>query len=99
MTKISNLTQEELNIKKKDRRKVIIYVCGAYFGDDNGRSINKNIEIAKKVAYNLLEEGFTVICPHLNFPCSLNNYISYNDILNSCLELVKISTYMYLLHN
>ena len=46
MTKISNLTQEELNIKKKDRRKVIIYVCGAYFGDDNGRSINKNIEIA-----------------------------------------------------
>ena len=99
MTKTSKLTEEELNIRKKDRRKVIIYVSGAYFGNDGGRNIDKNIETAKKAAFSLLEAGFTVITPHLNFPGAVNNYISYNDILDSCLELVKVSHYMYLLDN
>ena len=79
----------------KNRRKIIIYICGAYFGNDNGQSINQNIEKAKEVAIQLTNKGFTVICPHLNFP----KEIDYESALESCLELIKISTYIYLLDN
>jgi len=40
---------------------MILYLAGKYRGD-----IDANIAAARKVAIELWEAGFTVICPHLN---------------------------------
>lgn len=40
---------------------MIIYLAGKYTGD-----IDANIAAARKVAIELWEKGYTVICPHLN---------------------------------
>jgi len=49
-----------------DKRKIIVYVSGAYNGDDKGKSIDSNIKLAREAAIELLQRGFMVIVPHLN---------------------------------
>ena len=35
-------------------------------GKDEGKSIKRNIKVARKAAIKLWELGYTVLCPHLN---------------------------------
>jgi hypothetical protein len=55
---------------KMNRRSILIYTAGPYspYTDyENGpHAIAENIAVAKLMSIRLWEEGFTVICPHLN---------------------------------
>ena len=83
-----------------NKRKLIIYVSGAYMGKDNGKSINNNIKLARKEAIKLWERGYTVICPHLN----TQNFekdckCTYDDYLIGDCELIKRCNGVLMLDN
>jgi len=72
---------------------MILYIAGKYRGD-----IDANIAAARKVAIELWEAGFTVICPHLNTAhferdCSIpeDNYIKGDlHILSRCDAVIML---------
>jgi hypothetical protein len=83
-----------------NKRKLIIYVSGAYMGKYNGKSINNNIKLARKEAIKLWERGYTVICPHLN----TQNFekdckCTYDDYLIGDCELIKRCNGVLMLDN
>jgi len=83
-----------------DKRKVIVYVSGAYYGKDNGKSINSNIRLAREAAIELWERGYTVICLHLNTQnfekdCKL----TYDDYLIGDCEIIKRCDVVFMLDN
>jgi hypothetical protein len=83
-----------------DKRKIIVYVSGAYYGKDSGQSIKSNVELAKQAAIELWERGYGVICPHTNShftkeECNCN----YDDYLVSYLEIVKRCNVVFMLDN
>lgn len=49
----------------KQKKKLLVYVAGPYSATDH-EGIARNIDQAREVAKTLWEEGFAVICPHLN---------------------------------
>ncbi len=94
---------DELNEKeKKNKRKIIIYISGAYMGNDGGRSINKNILLAREYAIKLWELGYTVICPHLNTQfferdcnCKQEDFVEGDcEIVKRCNSLFVLSNYI-----
>jgi len=83
-----------------NKRKIIIYVSGAYYGKDYGRSINSHIKLARQAAIELWEKGFAVICPHLNnsnFEKDCN--CTYDDYLIGDCEIVKRCNGIFMLEN
>lgn len=83
-----------------NKRNIIIYISGAYMGKDEGKSIDENIRIARKMAITLWELGYTVICPHLNTQnferdCKCN----YDDYIEGDISLVKKSDGIMMLDN
>lgn len=72
---------------------MIVYTAGPYRGDVLG-----NILQARKVAIELWEKGYTVICPHMNtaffdFDCSVDNsvYLAGDlEILERCDAIVML---------
>ena len=72
---------------------MVLYLAGPYRGD-----IDANITAARKVAIELWERGYTVICPHLNtahfeVDCNLpeSEYIRRDlEILSRCDAIVML---------
>lgn len=63
---------------------MIIYISGKYSGN-----IEENIEIARKVAIELWEKGYSVVCPHLNtVHFELDCKCVYEDYINGDLEIL-----------
>lgn len=82
------------------KRNLVIYVSGAYMGNDKGASIDSNIALARQAAIELWEKGYTCICPHLNtanFEVDCN--ISYNDYLAGDIEIIKRCDAVFALPN
>ena len=76
-----------------NRREIIIYLSGPYTGD-----INNNILRARKVAIQLWEKGFTVICPHLNTQnFEVDCKIKYEDYVVGDCEIVKRCDIIFML--
>ncbi len=70
------------------RRKFVIYVAGPYRAPTWG-GVKKNVADAMDVAAELLEAGYTVICPH-SMTHGFEMYGLANDVfLESDLELVR----------
>lgn len=83
-----------------NKRKIIIYVSGAYMGKDNGQSINSNINLAREAAIELWQRGYTVISPHLNtqnFEKDCN--CTYDDYLVGDCEIVRRCDGVFMLYN
>lgn len=57
----SHLTSQ--SIAQKMNRK-LVYISGPYA--NGGHGVERNISIARNIAIRLWEEGYGVICPHLN---------------------------------
>ncbi len=65
---------------------MIVYTAGRYTGD-----IDANIALARKVAMELWQCGFTVICPHLNtahFEQDCKT-LDWQDYMNGDLEMIE----------
>lgn len=78
---------------------MIIYISGKYTGKTEAETI-ENIAAARKVAVELWEKGFTVICPHLNtslFETDCN--VDYATYLKGYLEILARCDAMILLPN
>jgi hypothetical protein len=63
---------------------VIVYLAGKYSGE-----VDANIASARKIAIELWEKGYTVVCPHLNtahfeVDCSCR----YDDYMNGDYEII-----------
>lgn len=72
----------------------VIYVAGPYRGKTENEVFN-NIMRARQVAYKLWQEGWVVLCPHLN-----TMLMSDHDVerfLQGSLELLKRSDAIYLM--
>lgn len=93
------------NIKKikNDKRELVVYVAGLYSRNKRGGIANdkekeENIQMARDAAVRLWEDGYTVICPHLNttfFERDCN--CSYEDYITGDLEIVKRCDIIYML--
>lgn len=91
---------DKLKEKVRKKRKIVIYVSGAYMGNDGGKNINKNILFARDCAIDLWERGYTVICPHLNTQYFERDCkCSYDDYLEGDIEIVKRCDAVFVLHN
>ena len=84
-------------MKIKLKTKGIVYVAGQY-RDKNEYRIRQNILVAETHTLKLLKLGYTPICPHKNF-AYLGSEIGNKKIMDSCLELLRVSDYIYLLPN
>jgi hypothetical protein len=63
---------------------MIAYISGKYSGN-----IEENIENARKVAIELWEKGYSVLCPHLNtIHFELDCKCTYEDYIKGDLELL-----------
>src|SRR3990167_11533393 len=63
---------------------MLVYTAGKYRGD-----VDKNIDDAKKVAIDLWEMGYVVICPHLNTDHFENDCKVIDDVyLKGDLEII-----------
>lgn len=63
---------------------MLIYLSGPYRGN-----IAKNIEAARRVAVELWEQGYTVICPHLNTAFFERDCKITDDYIRRDLEIVS----------
>jgi dTMP kinase len=64
------------------RGRMLLFVSGPYSGD-----VDKNIEIAEKVAIDVWEAGHTAFCPHLNTAhFEEKSNVPYERYLAGCLE-------------
>ena len=66
--------------------KTIVYVSGPYSADSN-ELIECNVRTAMDAAYNLMEAGFIVICPHLSYYYGRGDWDFWMD---QCLGLLTI---------
>ena len=65
--------------------KKLIYISGKYTGD-----IDENISIARTYACELWEEGYAVICPHLNTShMERDCKATYEDFIEGDFEMVR----------
>src|SRR5512135_3583318 len=64
---------------------MIVYISGKYSGD-----IDKNIAEARRVAIELWEKGFAVICPHLNTAhFEIDCKAKYEDYIKGDIEILS----------
>ena len=78
------------------RRSIIVFISGPYRAP-TVKGVNLNIEHARQVAIKLWQEGFTVICPHLNtahFDGLCEDYVW----LESDIEIMKRCNAVYFLN-
>ena len=67
----------------------VIYLSGKY-NSDTFDGITENIMFARKVAVNLWEQGYAVLCPHMNtahFEVDTTK-VTYDDWLKGDLEML-----------
>jgi hypothetical protein len=84
-----------------NKRKIIVYVSGAYVGKDEGRSIPKNVQLARKESIKVWEKGYGVITPHLNTQffekdcsCKYDDYMVADcEILARCDVVLMLSNW------
>lgn len=68
---------------------IVVYLAGPYTAD-TPEGIAANIAVARKVAIELWEKGFAVICPHLNTAhFEVDCQCEYLDYVNGDLAIVE----------
>ena len=73
----------------------VIYVAGPYRAVD-WQLIDMNIEIARAQAIKLWQQGWAVICPHLN-TAHFDGYCEGHVWLEGYLEILKLCAAIYML--
>lgn len=82
-----------------NRRDIIVFISGKYTGAHIGE-VDKNIDIARQASIKLMEEGYTVLTPHLNTAhFEFYTDIPYDQFMYSTLELMKRCDVVYFLPN
>lgn len=74
----------------------VIYVAGPYRADSENK-LFENIIRARTKARELWHLGWTVICPHTN-SMFMGDENDWQLFLDGCLELVRRSDAIYMLH-
>lgn len=78
-----------------NRRKILVYLSGAYSGN-----IEANIQKARQTAIKLWELGYTVFTPHLNtIHFEKDCQIPYQDYLIGDLVILKRCDIIFMLDN
>lgn len=71
------------------KRMMLLYLSGRYNAETHN-GISENIVVARKIAVNLWEQGFSVLCPHMN-TCHFEvdtQRVTHDDWLRGDLEML-----------
>lgn len=91
--------KEQFGVERKDYNLTkVVYVSGPYTNNDT----HENIMRAKRAAISLWNQGYAVLCPHLNtyhFENESKFRLNYVQILSGDLLLLHKCDYIYLMDN
>jgi len=88
-----NMTGEPCSLRERGASMKVIYVSGKYRGD-----VDANIEHARQAAIRLWQNGWIVLCPHLNSVGTVGGCTD-DMFLTGDLELLSRCDCIFMLNN